>query len=133
MVTPHLWLHGPGIDAYRRRQTGAQVTEPCVGIVERDADRHALNDLRKIAGGVFRRDHAENRTGAGRQALDMAVERLARQDVGYHRRRLARSHLRELVFLEIGIDPEPLRRDRRSKDKRRPRHRRRPAPARLPT
>ena len=82
-----------------------------VAVVERDADRHALHDLGEVAGGVFRRDHAEDRPGARRQALDMAVEDLSRQHVGDDRRRLPRPHMRQLVLLEIGVDPEPLRRD----------------------
>ena len=41
----------------------------------------------------------------------MAVKNIARQCVGDDRRWLARLHACELVFLEIGVDPEPVRRN----------------------
>src|SRR5580700_11502552 len=106
-----LWRAWAGIDADRCRQTWAQLAEPRVAVIERDADRHALNDLGEIAGGVLRRDHAENRTGPRREAQHMAAKGLSRQHVGDHRRRLARLHLRQLIFLEIGVDPQAVRRD----------------------
>src|SRR5579864_2183807 len=102
---------GPRIDADRRRQTWTQLSEARVAVIERNAHRHALNDLGEVARGVFRRDHTEYRTGARRQALDMAVEGFARQHIGDDRRRLTRYHVRELVFLEVGVDPEALCRD----------------------
>ena len=40
----------------------------------------------------------------------MAMERLAGQHVRGDRRRLSRAHVGELVLLEIGVDPEALRR-----------------------
>ena len=40
----------------------------------------------------------------------MTVKDMARQGVRDHARRLAGLHSRELVLLEIGIDPEALRR-----------------------
>src|SRR3954452_21893831 len=99
---------GPGIDADRRRQTRTQLAEARIGVVERDPHRYALDDLGEVAGGVLRRDHGEDRARARRQALDVAVNGLARAYVGNDRRGLAGPHVRELVFLEIGVDPEPV-------------------------
>jgi hypothetical protein len=99
----------PGIDADRGRQARPQFAEARVSVIERDADRDALNDLGKVAGGVLRRDHAEDRPGARCQAEDMAVEDLARPHVGDHRRWLPRLHMRQLILLEIRVDPEPVR------------------------
>ncbi len=45
-----------------------------------------------------------------RRALDMAViGDAAAIDIGGHRHRLADAHVRELHFLEIGIDPDDCR------------------------
>jgi hypothetical protein len=41
----------------------AQLPEPRVAVIERNANRDALDDFSEIAGGVFRRDHAEDRSG----------------------------------------------------------------------
>src|SRR5579864_2947431 len=81
---------GSRIDPDGRRQAWTQLSEARVAVIERNAHRHALNDLGEVAGGVFRRDHAEHRTGAWRQALDVAVEGFTRQHIGDHRRRLTR-------------------------------------------
>src|SRR6516225_7331471 len=56
----------PGIDTDCRRQAGAQLAEPRVAVIEGDANRHALHDLGEISGRVLRRDHAEDRSRAGR-------------------------------------------------------------------
>src|SRR5208282_2624673 len=77
-----------------------------VAVTERDAHRYALNDFREVAGGIFGRDHAEDRPGPRRQALDVTLQDLPRQHIGDHRRRLPRPHMRELILLEIGVDPE---------------------------
>ena len=50
---------------------------------------------------------------AGARLSDMAVKDMARQRVGDDRRRLPGLHSRELVFLEIGVDPEAVRRNDR--------------------
>ena len=41
----------------------------------------------------------------------MAMEGFSRQHIGHDRRRLSPPHIRQLILLEIGIDPEPVRRD----------------------
>jgi hypothetical protein len=41
----------------------------------------------------------------------MAKEGFSRQHIGQYCRRLSRPHTSQLVLLEIGIDPEPARRD----------------------
>ena len=46
----------------------------------------------------------------GARLSDVAVEDVARQHVGDDRRRLAGHHAGELVFLEVGVDPETVRR-----------------------
>ncbi len=42
-----------------------------------DAHRHALNDLREVAGRVLRREQGELRAGAGREARHRAVQALS--------------------------------------------------------
>src|SRR6185437_10493624 len=99
----------PRIDAHRRREPGANLAEQRIAGVERDADGDALNDLGEIAGSVLRGNHAEDRPGAGGEALDMAVKNMVGQHIRDDGRTLSRLHARELVLLEIGIDPEAMR------------------------
>ena len=69
---------------------GRSVPQRRVVAVERDAHRHALDDLGEVAGRVLRRDDAEHRAGAGRRLSDVAVEDVAGQHVGDDRRGRAR-------------------------------------------
>ena len=61
---------GGRVHADRRRQPRAQLTKPRIAVIEGYADRYALNVFREVAGGVFRRDHTEDRSGPRRKALD---------------------------------------------------------------
>ena len=79
-------------------------------LVEDDLDRHALDDLDVVAGGVFRRQQAEAGAGAGLDAVDVAAERPCR---GRRRRRCPPSGpgaCRQLGLLEVGHHPD-IRRD----------------------
>jgi hypothetical protein len=79
--------------------------------VEQDTHRHALDDLGEVAGRIFDRQDAELRSRGRCETGQMAVEDLATQDVGADLHRRPFAHARQLVFLEIGIDPQAARRD----------------------
>ena len=75
--------------------------------IERDAHRHALDDLDPVAGGILRRQQREGAARARAQALDMAViGDTAAIDIGGDGHRLADAHVLQLHFLEIGVDPD---------------------------
>src|SRR5438105_3139946 len=58
-----------GVDAH----AGLELAHVLVGLVEIDADRHALHHLDEIAGGILRRQDRELRSGAGRERADLAL------------------------------------------------------------
>ena len=71
----------------------------------------ALDDLDEIARCVLRGKKAEDRAGAGLQAVDMPPEDDAGIGVDVHLDRLAHGHLSHLCLLEIGDDPGILLHD----------------------
>src|SRR4051812_38993241 len=102
-------LVGVDVDSHREADLQRMRLE-LLGIQE-DAHRHALDYLDPVAGGVLRRKQGERASGAGAEARHFAVE-LDRGAVrvGDERHRLPRSQVRELVFLEVRIDPYALER-----------------------
>src|SRR4051812_43605067 len=66
-------------DGHLRAQSRAEL-EPGVR-VEADEHRHALHDLREVAGCVVGREQREARTRAAREAIDVPQELLARYGV----------------------------------------------------
>src|SRR6185295_10265981 len=75
-------------------------------LVEHDLHRHALHDLDKIAGGVFRGQQAEGGAAASLNAVDMAFEYAMRVGVDADVNRIARPHRQKLRLLEICRDPD---------------------------
>src|SRR5271169_360939 len=80
-----------GVDADRRRQTGAQQPKGSVAVVDSDAHRNALDDLGKVAGRVFRGNDAEDCPRRRSEAQHAAGELAARNYVGDKARGLART------------------------------------------
>src|SRR5450830_573864 len=71
--------------------------------------RQTLHHLDPVTGGVLRRDHGKGRTGAAGQSDHVTVIfHLATVNVRCHGDRLAQMHLRQLAFLEIGIDVQRM-------------------------
>ncbi len=82
------------------------MTEHAVSGVQQDAYRHPLHDLGEVAGGVFRRQHTELRTGGRSQAVESAMELLSDEHVGVNADPLAGHHMRQLILLEVDIHPQ---------------------------
>ncbi|CAD5251153.1 hypothetical protein BOSE21B_10914 [Bosea sp. 21B] len=78
-----------------------------------DADRHALDDLGEVAGGVVGRQQGEDRAGAAGNAADRAVESLAGQGVDGDLRLVADLQRAYLRLLEVGVDIDLVERDDR--------------------
>src|ERR1700740_1858656 len=57
-----------GVDRGLHGHPRPQQAEVAVDAVQRDAHRHALHDLREVAGRVLGWQHAELRAGRGREA-----------------------------------------------------------------
>ena len=74
--------------------------------VEDDFYRYALDDFDKIAGGIFRRQKTEDRTGSGLQTIHAAFEFHPRISVDLDINRLPYPHFIYLGFLEIRDDPD---------------------------
>src|SRR3954453_6591446 len=72
-----------GVDAH----AGLQLAHVFVGLVEIDANRHALHHLDEIAAGVLRWQNRELRAGAGRERADLALEEMARKGIDLERDR----------------------------------------------
>jgi hypothetical protein len=84
------------------------------GRVQRNAHRHALDDLDPVAAGILRRQQGKGIAGARTQSHHLAViGDAATIDVGCHRRRLADAHVGQLHFLEIGVHPDMVQRHHR--------------------
>jgi hypothetical protein len=71
-----------------------------------DLDRHALDDLDVIAGGILRRQRREGGAGSGLNAVDMAADREFRIGVDRERRRLSGPHAVELDLFEVRCGPD---------------------------
>src|SRR3984957_17090058 len=82
-------------------------------LVDDDLHRHALNDLDEVAGGVFRRESRELRTGAELDAVDMALQPQLRVGIDPDRDVLARPHVDELALFKVCGDPDVGRDDRK--------------------
>ena len=82
--------------------------------IERNAHRHTLDNLDPVTGGVLRWQERKSATGADAEALDLAVVgHVGTVEVGMQRHRLPDTHVAELRFLEIGIDPQLIERHHR--------------------
>ena len=92
------------IDRDRGAQSGTE--RQVDGVVEADADRHALHDFDPVAGGVLRGQQRELRAGAGADAGDLAGEAVVGIGVdGDDRRLLPDLHVGEVGLLEVRLDP----------------------------
>ena len=78
---------------------------------EDDLDRHALDDLGEVAGGVIGRQQGELGARGRREAVDGAEQGLARHGVDLHADVLARLQVGQLGFLEVGGQPDVLLHD----------------------
>src|SRR3954451_5385754 len=78
-----------GVDGGVNAHAGLQLAYVFVGLVEIDADRHALHHLDEIAAGVLRRQDRELRAGTGRERADLALEDMVRKRVDLERDRLS--------------------------------------------
>ena len=76
--------------------------------VDGEAHRQALHHLDPIAGGIFRRQQGETRTGAWAGAFDLAGEFFARIGIDRKFRRLSGMDVAQVGFLEIGFHPDVL-------------------------
>src|SRR5271168_2026674 len=73
--------------------------------IEKDLDRDPLNDLRKIAGSIIRRQECCRRPACGCYLAHMAVEDLGRIGVYLDVRGIANTNVRKLRLEEVGLDP----------------------------
>ena len=79
--------------------------------IERDPHRHALHHLDPVAARVLRRQQRECASRAGAEAGDAPMEGDgAAVGIGLQRHRLPGAQVRELVFLEVRVDPHVLER-----------------------
>ena len=100
----------PLIDPDDHRQSRPQLAQFGAIVVEHNAHGHTLHDLGEVAGCILRRDDAE--LGARRRSKtgDVAMKGQTRYGISDDLGRLAFAHACELAFLEIGIDPQAVRR-----------------------
>src|SRR6516164_6320668 len=94
----------------KRRESRPDHAQIRIVIIERDPHRDPLHDLGEIAGGVLRRNYAEDGAGCRGQAQEVTMKDMAGESVGGDCRRLPSLYSCELILLEIGIDPQTLRR-----------------------
>src|SRR6185312_6946952 len=94
-----------GIDFDIDRHAGAQGTLR-VGMLQHQLDRQALHHLDPVAGRVLRRQHGKFRARAGAEALHPRLEGDVGIGVDIDGRFLADAHMRQIGFLEIGLDPD---------------------------
>ena len=102
-----------GVDGRDDREAGPQrdLLQNLLG--EGDADRHALDDLGEIAGGVVGRQQRELRPRGGRDRRHHALDHLAAERVDRHVDLLPRLDVGELRLLEIGVDIGGVQRHQR--------------------
>ena len=110
---------GPRVStsAVTERPARSQGASAASAGVEHDLHRHALHHLGEVAGGVLRRQQAEQRAGGGGEAVDLPSIAASDGSISGDQPHLhARLHARELGLLEVGDDVELVaqRRDRRS-------------------
>src|SRR3979490_3225429 len=106
------------VDPHRRNDGHARAERDISRrIIHDDLDRHALDDLDVVAGGVLGGQQRERGAGARLNAVDMAADHAPRIAVDLERCRLSRPHAVELnspttsarnrrafISLPIGID-----------------------------
>src|SRR4051812_43743995 len=106
-----LLLAGIEIDGRGHRQAGDH--RAGWHSVEHDPHRHALRHLDPVAVGVLRREQRELASGARADALQVALELLARIGIDLHGGVLARNHSADILLLEVCLDPGALAVDER--------------------
>ena len=74
-------------------------------VVERDLDRHALDDFREIAGRIVRWQERELRSAGGRDLEHAAVDHFAGIHIDADVDRIADFDVRQLRFAEVRLDP----------------------------
>src|SRR5437016_158012 len=99
------------VDLRCNGHAGAQHLLRVLLLVDRDADRHALDNLHEVAGRVFRWQQAEARSGRRREALDVRLEVMAAVGINFNHGGLSRTHVFQLRLLEIRGDPHFLERN----------------------
>src|SRR5262249_40195531 len=92
-----------GVDGDVRAHAGTELE--ATAVLELDAHRHALRDLREVAACVVGRQHREPRASTGLDAVDDAGQRVAVVRVDRHAHLLAELDVRELRLLEVRDDP----------------------------
>src|ERR1700744_1885454 len=81
-------------------------------VVHYDLDRHTLDYLYVIAGGVLGRQQRERGARSRLDTVDMTADRPAGIGVDPERDRIARPHAIELDFLEVRRHPDLVRNER---------------------
>src|SRR4051812_1271935 len=100
---------GFGVDCrFRRHARPQQAIQPA--IVEHDFDRHTLNNLGEIAGGVVGRQQGELESAGGRETVDVAPQDGRMKAVDLELDRLPVTNMGELRLLEIGDDVDRVER-----------------------
>src|SRR6266852_105875 len=97
----HLWF-----DAHARSKLAIAV----LALFENNLHWNPLNDLDVVAGGIFRRQHAEKRTRRTGYAVHVTPIGTAVR-VNFDSYRLSHPHMLELTLLEIGGDPDLIKWD----------------------
>ena len=102
--TEHVALM-PRIHVYGRTEAAMQ-GELRIELPQLDPHRQTLHYLDPVARRVLRGKQRELRARARADTHDPALEFLARVTIHMHIGRLTDAHVRKLVFLEIGFDPD---------------------------
>src|SRR5580698_8349047 len=101
----HLRLHG---------HAGAEkVIGVLIVVGQIDADRDTLDDLDIVSSGIFRRKEAQNGAGCAADLRDLAIVFAAAVGIDADFYVLALAHMLELRFLEVGGNPDVVKRDER--------------------
>ena len=95
------------VDCHLDRKTHPERLVGWLRAVEHDLDRYALYDLDPVAGGIFRRQQREGRTGADADRIDVSLINVAGIDVGFDLDWLADADVGQLGLLIVGGDVEP--------------------------
>src|SRR5262252_1815189 len=105
----------PSFCIYRRRHRHPR-PQQVLGVlsaVEDYLDWHALNHLYIVAGGIFRRQHAEACPSGRSDAVDVSGKLTAAVRIDGHGGALSRLHVGELRLLEIRGHPDVVERYQR--------------------